>query len=414
MNTIDSPIQHLPEDVLATLFQHCVPYPTRCNPGPPLSCNHPSVILSHVCHTWRDLALSTPLLWSRMHIRGPVPGPYSRVPTEAFCRKVSEVSNAVRVWIDRSVERPLSILLDVPNVGHWVKETAFIKEAYDRIFQKVFQCSKRWKHIDIRFFSQDPTDSSFLQAFRQLLPGRIPILESFAMEINGEEYRQSAVCFFSRELLDPPGVFCGPSLHHVKLVGQWYLNRSLWVIRSGWARLTELHVELDHGEDHSRFSGLHALQLLEALPTLEKASFELQYDSERRLQDYERETTIILPRLSSLSLRGIPPKPAFARSLSLPSLTSLYLVFNIDFDIPSSPPNSSGTPEIMAGVVELVKKFGTRLTTLALDADVLAPSFVHDVLGPVDHERLQRLSLIDRIFRRVIAQPGDRGSNLQT
>ncbi|TEB25972.1 hypothetical protein FA13DRAFT_1636726, partial [Coprinellus micaceus] len=53
------PIRRLPNELLVKTFHHCLPtshHPVMSNTSAPL-------LLTRVCHPWRELALSTPTLW---------------------------------------------------------------------------------------------------------------------------------------------------------------------------------------------------------------------------------------------------------------------------------------------------------------------------------------------------------------
>ncbi|KAH9484810.1 hypothetical protein JR316_0001712 [Psilocybe cubensis] len=63
-NTIVSPIRRIPTDILREIFLRCLEN-TR---NPYISAMEAPVLLTHVCRSWRAIALSSPLLWARVHI----------------------------------------------------------------------------------------------------------------------------------------------------------------------------------------------------------------------------------------------------------------------------------------------------------------------------------------------------------
>ncbi|KAH9485846.1 hypothetical protein JR316_0002761 [Psilocybe cubensis] len=59
-----SPIRRVPPDVLRVVFLYCLV--THRNPA--ISIKEAPLLLTHVCSSWRTLALNTPALWARIHI----------------------------------------------------------------------------------------------------------------------------------------------------------------------------------------------------------------------------------------------------------------------------------------------------------------------------------------------------------
>jgi hypothetical protein len=114
MATTDSthPIQHVPLEILTAFFIRCMPEMTRLSPGPATSRNHPAIVLSHVCHDWRQIALQIPQLWSKVRIRIPDSEKFDE-DIQDWCMHVDNVKEPVEVWQERSVQWPLSLVLEV-------------------------------------------------------------------------------------------------------------------------------------------------------------------------------------------------------------------------------------------------------------------------------------------------------------
>ena len=60
----ESPFASLPPELIREIFYHCLPK------KPNFSAKSAPLLLTHVCHSWRTLALSMPTLWSRIHVPG--------------------------------------------------------------------------------------------------------------------------------------------------------------------------------------------------------------------------------------------------------------------------------------------------------------------------------------------------------
>ena len=69
-NSIDNciailtPVHYLPMDVLGAIFYHCL----ATHWHPIMSSSEAPILLTHICHNWRLIALSIPQLWSRFYI----------------------------------------------------------------------------------------------------------------------------------------------------------------------------------------------------------------------------------------------------------------------------------------------------------------------------------------------------------
>jgi len=63
-NIILSPARRLPRDVLHEIFLHCLP--TKRNPTAEYS--ESPLLLTRICSSWRAIALSSPRMWSKVHI----------------------------------------------------------------------------------------------------------------------------------------------------------------------------------------------------------------------------------------------------------------------------------------------------------------------------------------------------------
>ncbi|KAJ7252089.1 hypothetical protein B0H12DRAFT_623079 [Mycena haematopus] len=98
----------LPLDIIAEIFIACLPTHRNCV----MSATEAPVILGRICSSWRTISLSTPRLWSRLHIVQPESLHWPNGPYEARVAQRLEVGNA---WLKRSGNLPLSISLGTDN-----------------------------------------------------------------------------------------------------------------------------------------------------------------------------------------------------------------------------------------------------------------------------------------------------------
>jgi hypothetical protein len=122
-NIILSPVRRLPLDVLHEIFFHCLP--THRNPI--MSSSESPILLTHICSSWRAIALSSPRIWSKIHI--PLPGDPGLYQENGLITDGTSLSrlfqriagvlklrcDAVRRWLSRSGTCPLSISIYHPS-----------------------------------------------------------------------------------------------------------------------------------------------------------------------------------------------------------------------------------------------------------------------------------------------------------
>ncbi|KAJ3535336.1 hypothetical protein NMY22_g6533 [Coprinellus aureogranulatus] len=128
---LTSPTRRLPADILVAIFSLLAVH------GKDTTSPDPAVIASHVCKGWRDIALATPLLWTRIFIvlpMYPIPFstddhtqmPYKRLSKpdqEAHNIRLSQYKRAIAAicakfttFIARSAECPLEISLTAHDI----------------------------------------------------------------------------------------------------------------------------------------------------------------------------------------------------------------------------------------------------------------------------------------------------------
>ncbi|CAA7266163.1 unnamed protein product [Cyclocybe aegerita] len=156
--TILSPIRRVPADVLGEIFAHCLP--THRNPLF-LSSEAP-ILPSHVCRSWRAMALSTPSLWARFHVS--LPGVASELESEsadtllsgtshtnnflALYQQIMERrSNAVKEWLTRSGASPLSLSIFAQTTYRDFL-TEITSRSAELVLDAIASCCERWKGIE--------------------------------------------------------------------------------------------------------------------------------------------------------------------------------------------------------------------------------------------------------------------------
>jgi hypothetical protein len=155
-NTILSPARRLLPDILQEIFYHCIgrTYPI-------LSATEAPMILTRVCSLWRSVALSSPRIWTRLHI--PLPGDplaYSKygnfgtsddraveVRRQIFS-KTMQLRCRVKDWLGRSGSLPLSLSISFPfRYEPPTDSGAEGDEVVDPLFHTIRPFASRWRHL---------------------------------------------------------------------------------------------------------------------------------------------------------------------------------------------------------------------------------------------------------------------------
>lgn len=155
-----SPISWVPSEVLGEIFTHCLPFDHR------FSRTVAPLLLLRVCQLWRDTAISTRSLWSRISFWTPA----SHI--DLTCYPLRFLGD----WLMRSGTNHLDIFLEQGLVYHHMK---FVVEAV--LLAHYPQC----RHLDIHVTSDS---APALISFITLPPGSLAGLESLVLEGLDEAY----------------------------------------------------------------------------------------------------------------------------------------------------------------------------------------------------------------------------------
>ncbi|KAF7376627.1 F-box domain-containing protein [Mycena sanguinolenta] len=142
-----SPVRRLPLDIIELIFMACLPMHRNCV----MSAQEAPVLLGRICSAWRAISLSTPQLWSRVHIVEPTPS--NSVTSEGYSAKVAQRLEAADAWLRRSGTCPLSISLESklsPGASPFMGSTTVIQPHASSPFLNVLlPFASRWQHMDL-------------------------------------------------------------------------------------------------------------------------------------------------------------------------------------------------------------------------------------------------------------------------
>ncbi|KAF7356312.1 hypothetical protein MVEN_00963500 [Mycena venus] len=280
-----SPVRAMPPEILQEIFVACLP--TRY-----CAIMHPSdspLLLGRVCSAWRTIALSTPELWSSVHVVV-LPSPESAAPCELL-----------RTWLQRSGNWPLSISVFIP-LGRGFEENL-------RTFMDIIlPYSPRWKSLRL-------LQRNWPELLCKLTSEDVPLLE--VLQIAHASFDSHAIRFLA----------IPPNLRDLSLKCS---QGDAHIPPRRWDRITSLCLE--SGKNFFNLDAGQVLELIEQCANLRscRLGFPVQATGGPSLSTSAAHQITLL-HLSSLSLTAdiITTSPFnmvnFLAALVLPSLRALDL-----------------------------------------------------------------------------------------
>ncbi|KAL0945295.1 hypothetical protein HGRIS_000801 [Hohenbuehelia grisea] len=156
-------VHQLPTEMLAVIFAFCHAMDDDDHRGPATSCAR--VILSHVCHRWRAVILSMPLLWCTIRVHGARDCSLSRL----------------KAHLERSMPCPLSISV-MANIGSAERKVEHVED----IISLAVAHAQRWKSL--RLYLGDSHAPDILNLIRTT---SFPSIESLDVSVEDWAYKDS-------------------------------------------------------------------------------------------------------------------------------------------------------------------------------------------------------------------------------
>ncbi|KAF9525544.1 hypothetical protein CPB83DRAFT_859453 [Crepidotus variabilis] len=192
----------IPEDILREIFLRCLPDTHDAVIHP----NESPILLTHICSSWRRVALSTPLLWSTIHLPlynspsfyPPIPPPTSTELEE----NVQARERVIQTWLDRSSTCPLSLTLidlDLPP-------------ASQKIFNLIVSSSHRWRSMK---FS---TSHQRIQTMSESNQLDLSVLQNLEIELQATgSWESHNLIPQAHSKLQTSPLFSAPNIRHFSL-----------------------------------------------------------------------------------------------------------------------------------------------------------------------------------------------------
>ncbi|KAJ6493266.1 hypothetical protein C8R45DRAFT_989253 [Mycena sanguinolenta] len=285
-----SPVRRLPDDIMQEIFLAARP----SDRNPAMTSDEAPLLLCRICKSWRTIALTTPSLWSSLHIV---------VPSLSALPQLTEKATT---WLGRSGVVPLDISL-------LYSRTSDVHRDISPLTSILLGVSRRWQNMELAL-----TDG---RAFASLTADDVPLLQKFKFHDAADNVRRTTA----------PLTFLGaPSLRSLECRSVHYILDS----PISWGTLTQLVSEY-------LLSYHDAFRILNQCPLLETC--ELVVHGRRSRPDdiawhNSSAKTISLPNVRHFSVKHyrIASNPAshFFNHLLLPALRYFHCH---SFDGPSFP-----------------------------------------------------------------------------
>ena len=235
-----SPARRLPPEIVQEIFVRCLP--TTHNPAK--STTVAPLLLGRICSAWRNISLSTPRLWSSIHLVVPTHNDISKIIAIIQLR-----CEALKEWLGRSGTLPLSISLTITDNPH-PRDVSTAS-----MIESLIQFSHRWNIIDLR------VPYGLLEPLNDLTKDDVPCLEAIKIDDifnwDGSELPQWHFSIIGT----------APRLHRVSFVHFQGVPHNLPL---PWARLTELSLETN--QTASSLNHNEALVTLKQCPNLQRCT----------------------------------------------------------------------------------------------------------------------------------------------
>lgn len=125
INQRDAPVLRVPPEISLKIFK--AGFPDKYWDGGSVS----PLLLGKICGAWRDLAWSTPGIWTSVSIQS----------TTKFCKRQPVL---LKEWLDRTAGQPLSIFVDYRTID---KKQVLIHAMQMAILKIIANCAERWYSV---------------------------------------------------------------------------------------------------------------------------------------------------------------------------------------------------------------------------------------------------------------------------
>ncbi|KAJ7758533.1 hypothetical protein DFH07DRAFT_919284 [Mycena maculata] len=274
-----SPVRRLPLDVIQEIFMACTPAHRDCV----MSAFEAPVLLGRICSSWRMISLSTPRLWSRLHIA--IPARPSQLADDGhrivnlpgYEEKLTQRLETTKTWLGRSRQCPLSLSVNSENASDAPPGSSALP-----IAQTLLAFTSRWQHISLH----GPTE--FLQILSTIAEKDVPMLETLKVKA----VRQRRTSALQQTQWGSFGILRGQRLSNVTFNG---LSSNPLSFPLRWEHLTSFAIANPHPiVARDMLTSAKVMQMLSGCARIRECQLAADGGSEN--------STLILPSLHLLHI----------------------------------------------------------------------------------------------------------------
>ncbi|CAA7262960.1 unnamed protein product [Cyclocybe aegerita] len=287
-------IQRLPPEIIAQIFNECLPdrFDQFGSPRPGLRDSDAPLVLTRVCSSWRAIALECPFLWSRLSVSDKVMSP--------------KLLRKIRAWYKFSNYRPVMDVSLVEMTSSWNNNSGINREDF---WKDLLQVTLLDYPEAIQSLNMNVHDVYKRTSFFEIPNQHLPNLRTLQLHL-GNPTPQITVFAMTPKLRRVCLNFLNPD----------FLPDDPEAIILPWAQLTHLLILVDPIAPITLATAIHRCPDLEVLSIL--------IDPDAEVPHRSHTGRVVAPKLSKLILRVCQDPPAnlsIFDQVILPALSCLII-----------------------------------------------------------------------------------------
>ncbi|EEB93635.1 hypothetical protein MPER_07677 [Moniliophthora perniciosa FA553] len=259
-----SPARRIPREIIAEVFLQCLPTIRL----PACSIGEAPLLLTTVCRSWREIALTTPQLWRAIHFALPTPEAFlflkEKFLNEQFIGLSLGRMERTELWLERARSVPLhvSFFLDHTALKLVTQELASI---YSEFVDILSQHSARWKALYLKGLPREA-----LSRLHSVKAVDAPLLQSLSLVNNSLEFTEDW-----QGTGDDYPLFNATATPSLRVLHLQYERVDPLALPVRWNQLTELNLRPFTSYDSVRNPIIVIHRLAQTCPSLRKCTLNL-------------------------------------------------------------------------------------------------------------------------------------------